>query len=206
MSASLIVSHPQQADHLFLLFHGVGATPDSLIPLAERIAGQQPQAAVVSVCAPYPSDLSNAGYQWFSVRGVTEENRPQRIQAVLAEFIQAIRDWQSATGCGAQNTTLIGFSQGAIMSLSLTQQDGDIPASRVVSLSGRFATLPDKAPAVSLHLLHGKQDGVMDWRLTQQAYEQLQQLGAGVTLDLFDDLGHSISAPEAGVLLNYLRN
>jgi predicted esterase len=35
--------------------------------------------------------------QWFSVQGVTEENRQQRIDAIMPTFIETVRYWQKQT-------------------------------------------------------------------------------------------------------------
>lgn len=47
-----------------------------------------PNAFIVSVHAPYASDLgsngsNSAGAQWFSVQDITEENRPARVAEAL---------------------------------------------------------------------------------------------------------------------------
>jgi predicted esterase len=69
-------------------------------------------AVIVSVQAP---DAQGSGRQWFSVQGVTEDNRPARVAATMPRFVQAVREWQQASGVDTASTTLIGFSQGAIM-------------------------------------------------------------------------------------------
>jgi phospholipase/carboxylesterase len=40
------------------------------------------------------------GRQWFSVQGVTEENRQQRIDAIMPTFIETVRYWQEQSGVG----------------------------------------------------------------------------------------------------------
>ena len=112
----LVLQSPAPARELFLLFHGVGASPQDLVPLGQLIARAFPEAAVASVPAPDRSDFGS-GLQWFSVRGVTEENRPERVQATLGRFLDTVRAWQERTGVSAAATTLVGFSQGAILSL-----------------------------------------------------------------------------------------
>ena len=49
MADALIVQQPSAAQHLVLLFHGVGASPQGLLPLAAEIARADPRAWVVSV-------------------------------------------------------------------------------------------------------------------------------------------------------------
>jgi phospholipase/carboxylesterase len=178
---------------LLLLFHGVGSSAGDLRPLGEALAALHPDACVVSVRSPDLSDLGQ-GWQWFSVQGVTEANRPSRVAEAMPRFADAVRAWQRDSGVGPEATTLIGFSQGAIMALESTQQSEPV-AARVVALAGRFAQAPRIAPsAVTLHLLHGEQDRVMPAALAVDAAAQWRALGGAVTLDLLPGLGHGIDA------------
>ncbi|MBX3637980.1 MAG: esterase [Rubrivivax sp.] len=195
MRDDLLIQQPDAAAtrQLLLLFHGVASSAEDLRPLGEALAAQRPQACVVSVRSPDPSDLGR-GWQWFSVQGVTEANRPARVAAAMPRFVEAVRAWQHAAGVGASGTTLIGFSQGAIMALESTQQSEPI-AGRVVALAGRFAQAPRvAAPQVALHLLHGDADRVMPPALAEQAARQWRVLGGNASLDMFTGLGHGIDA------------
>lgn len=178
---------------LILLFHGVGSRPEDLVPLGRMLAEADTAAWVVSVRSPDPCDLG-AGWQWFSVRGVTEDSRPARITAAMPSFVRCVRDWQARAGVDAARTTLIGFSQGAIMALESTQQPETV-AARVISLAGRFASPPRVAPGITqVHLLHGEQDPVIDPRYSVLAGETLRALGAAVSVELFPGLGHGVDA------------
>lgn len=75
---SLMLTNPQASDQLVLLFHGVGSSAQDLAPAGQALAQARPRATVVSVEAPHPSTLGR-GKEWFSVIGITEQNRPQRI-------------------------------------------------------------------------------------------------------------------------------
>ena len=184
---------PTPADELVLLFHGVGSSAEDLRPLAQALAPQRPQAWIVSVRAPHPSEFG-AGWQWFSVQGVTEANRPVRVAAAMPAFLQSVDAWQRETGAVTARTTLIGFSQGAIMALQATQQRQPV-AGRVIAIAGRFAQPPQAVPAGTLlHLMHGEQDRVMPVGLAVDAQRQLRALGARATLDLYPGLGHGIDA------------
>ena len=185
----LIVQRPAKPKQLVLLFHGVGSSARDLAPLGEALVPHLPDAAIVSVQAP---EGSGRGWQWFSVQGVTEADRPARVAAAMPGFVQAVMRWQQACAVGPAETTLIGFSQGAIMALESTQMESP-PAARVIALSGRFARPPRIAHgSVRTHLMHGDADAVMPVRLAVDALAQLQGLGAVATLDRFPGLGHGI--------------
>lgn len=204
MSDALVLQSPQAPTALFLLFHGVGATPASLAPVGEQLARAFPSAAVVSVPAPDPSDLG-AGLQWFSVRGITEANRPERVAATLPRFLECVKGWQRRLQVDAAGTTLVGFSQGAILALAAAFAQ-PAPAARVVSLSGRFAELPQRSPeGVRLHLVHGAADPVIPVAHAEQAHRTLQALGSSCTLDVVPGLGHGIDTRALELLIARLR-
>jgi phospholipase/carboxylesterase len=185
----LIVQQPPTPLHLVLLFHGVGSNAPDLAPLGEALAPHLPDAVIVSVQAP---DAAGRGWHWFSIQGVTEADRPARVAAAMPGFVQTVQRWQEAAALAPAQTTLIGFSQGAIMALESTQLDRP-PATRVVALSGRFAQPPRIAHAsVRTHLMHGDTDAVMPVLGAVDALAQLQALRAAATLDRFPGLGHGI--------------
>ena len=197
MQDALLIQRPDaaatQPAELLLLFHGVGSSAEDLRPLGQMLAARRPGAWVVSVRSPQRSEFG-AGWQWFSVRGVTEANRPARVAAAMPQFLQTVATWQRDTGVAAARTTLVGFSQGAIMALESTQQ-GEATAARVMAIAGRFAQLPRVAPpGTVVHLMHGDQDRMMPVGLAIDAEQQLRALGAQVTLDRMPGLGHGIDA------------
>jgi phospholipase/carboxylesterase len=208
MQNDLILQRPPTSDNaeLLLLFHGVGSSAEDLAPLGQALTSQRPNAWVISARSPDRSDLGQ-GWQWFSVRGVTEANRPERVASAMPVFLERIRAWQSETGVGPLHTTLVGFSQGAIMALESTQLSGaSRHAARVVAIAGRFAQPPRINPEnVAVHLLHGEQDQVMPIRLALEAERELRSLGSSPTLDRFAGLGHGIDARVLQVIGRRLR-
>lgn len=200
----VVQSPAKPAQQLLLLFHGVGDNPVAMGQIGHWFAPLFPDALVVSVggvepCGPAP------GRQWFSVQGVTEENRQARIDAIMPTFIDTVRYWQKQSGVGPQATALIGFSQGAIMSLESIKAEPGL-ASRVIAFNGRFATLPTAADtSTTIHLIHGGEDRVIDLAFAVAAQEAIQAAGGDVTLDIVEDLGHAIDDRSMQFALDHLR-
>jgi phospholipase/carboxylesterase len=205
MSESIVVQQPgAPAEQLMLLFHGVGGHAEEMLPLARVLGAAFPQALIVSVRAPHASDLGG-GFQWFSVLGITEENRAARIAAAMPEFVATVRHWQGLARAGVEATALIGFSQGAMMALEATREPAPL-AGRVVAIAGRYAELPfEAAPLTTIHLLHGKADPVIAYGHTVAAAERLLALGADVTADVLPFVGHAIAEPLAALVVERLQ-
>lgn len=180
---------------LFVLLHGVGARAADLAPLARRLAAEYPQAAVVGLDGPQAFDAAPAGHdgrQWFSVLGVTEQNRPERVAAALPAFVATLRTLQQRFGVDWPFTALAGFSQGAIMALEAVQAEPQL-AGRVLAFSGRHARAPEHAPAdTTVHLLHGMADRVIPPGAAIDAAQRLVALGGDVTADVLPGLGHEL--------------
>jgi phospholipase/carboxylesterase len=88
----IVQSPATPAQQLLLLFHGVGDNPVSMGQIGSWFAPQFPDALIVSIGGVEPCGPN--GRQWFSVQGVTEENRQQRIDAIMPTFIEIVRYWQ----------------------------------------------------------------------------------------------------------------
>lgn len=193
-----------QVGQLFMLHHGVGSDARAMLGVGQHLAGIFPQAHIVSIQAPHASDLG-VGYQWFSVNGVSEENRGERVQAQMPLFLATLEAWQQRTAIAPEATALVGFSQGGIMSLESTQQQRSV-AARVVSLSGRFVSKPHvPAAGTTLHMIHGKRDSVIHYGLCVQAAEHLVEEGADITADVLPHLSHEINQEVLELLTKRLK-
>lgn len=197
MPARLLQSLPDSGPpaQLFILLHGVGASADDLVPLAQTLRAAFPQAALL---LPDGFDAFDAaptaqGRQWFSVVGVTQENRAERVQAVVPTLIDWVRGHQERLGVGAAATALVGFSQGGIVSLEAAVAAPDL-VGRVLAFSSRFAQLPTSAPPrTTFHFFHGGQDTVIPAQHATAAFEHMAALDEGdATLDIADTVGHAL--------------
>ncbi|MBQ4765601.1 esterase [Pectobacterium versatile] len=200
----VVVQQPSEANRLILLFHGVGDTAAGMAQIGRYFAAALPQAMVVSIAGPFSSGYGD-GRQWFSVQGITEENRFSRIEANLPRFIDTVRHWQEQSGMSAEHTVLVGFSQGSIMSLEALKSESSL-AGHIIAFSGRFAVLPEKAFAdVAVHLIHGEADGVIVVGHAHAAARCFQELGTSFTLDVAPAVGHGIDERMLKQALSYLK-
>lgn len=119
-----VVQRPDKpAKQLLLLFHGVGDNAANMGQIGSWFAPLFPDAMIISVGGVEPCGPN--GRQWFSVQGVTEENRQARIDAIMPTFIETVRYWQQESGVGAEATALIGFSQGRLCPLRASKRSQD---------------------------------------------------------------------------------
>ncbi|HEX3138546.1 MAG TPA: esterase [Rhizobacter sp.] len=176
---------------LFLLFHGVGQEAAAMTPLAQRLAAEYPQAAVVCLNAPDACD-NGVGWQWLDPRGIGDSNRAERVAQALPRFIATVRAVQQQFGLPWERTALAGFSQGAVLSLEAVQAEPAL-AGRVLAFSGRHATPPVHAPHdTTLHFFHGLRDVVIPPAPAVDSAQRLVALGGDVTADVLPGIGHEL--------------
>ena len=169
---------------LLLLLHGLGSHEGDLMPLADYL---DQRFFVVSARAPLT--LQTGAYAWFSVEFTpngllvdAEEAEQSRIR--LLGFIDEL---VSAYPVDARRVYLMGFSQGAIMSLSVALTRPDKTAG-IVAMSGRLPTeaLPDvaeteKLAGLPILAVHGTFDSVLPIQYGRGIQEQLSRLPVALT-------------------------
>ena len=166
-----------------VLLHGVGSSGAGMRPLAGALDLRETH------CPDGPELFDmGPGRQWFSVKGVTEANRPARIAAALPgvrQMIEGLGDpWE---------TFLVGFSQGAIMALHLAAEG--LPVAGVAAIAGRLAgPVPARTDWPPIWLLHGERDAVMPLSVAQSTEGWLRPAGAEPRLTVFPGLGHTVDA------------
>jgi len=182
------------AKQLFILLHGLGSKPSDLVPLANYLKEVFPGAAFFLPEGTHPFDGGGTGRQWFSINGVSDDNRRSRVAQAMPGLRALVRQAQDRFNVLQSDTALMGFSQGAIMALEFSiAHDGGV--GRVLAFSGRFAQLPEKAPELTtLHFLHGESDPVIPVAHAQAAIERLKELDGDATLDIAAAAGHEIDA------------
>jgi phospholipase/carboxylesterase len=146
------------------MLHGIGADENDLFPLARHL---DPRFRIVALRAPRTYQI---GYSWFDLQirndGTILPNAAQAGET-LDDLIAWIRAAPQRHQSNPRRTFLLGFSQGAIMSLGVLRTAPELLAG-VVALSGAspdglFAPRADAGAVARVPLLiaHGSLDDVL---------------------------------------------
>ncbi|WP_112662306.1 alpha/beta hydrolase [Microvirga flavescens] len=185
---------------LIIFLHGVGSRGADLAPIGGLWRQTLPSTDFAAPDAPFMFDQGGPGRQWFSVRGVTEANRPERVAQARAAFDATIAAIVAEHGLTdhPERIALIGFSQGAIMALDVLAS-GRWPIAAVVAFSGRLASPEPITPSLTTKtlLVHGSADPIMPVRESELAEIRLRDAGVAVARGVYPGLGHSISGEGA---------
>ena len=165
---------------LLVLLHGLGSNERDLVGLGSQL---DPRLTVVSVRAPRPY---RGGFAWFGIDWRTDGSLvPNTTQArvTLADFVHWLGATPARLGTDPRRTYLLGFSQGAMMSLGVLRTAPERVAG-IVALSGKFgedlfdqAQAPSDAMAgVALFVAHGTNDDLLpvsDGRAIRDVFQPL---------------------------------
>ena len=184
-------------DSLVVFLHGVGASGADLAPLAEPLSAFLPSTAFAAPDAPARFDGGGLGRQWFSIAGVSADNRQQRIEQAREGFDRVVSAALAERGFAGRldRVALFGFSQGAMMALDAVAS-GRWPVAAVVAAAGRLAGAADPLPAAAATpalLLHGEADAMVPAEESRRAATRLKAAGFNVEARFFARLGHAIS-------------
>lgn len=187
---------------LVILCHGLGANGADLIPLAPILAEALPHALFLAPDAPEACDLLPPGEdagarQWFSLRDWRPSVMAEGAQAARGALDHFIDESLAAHGIAPSDYALLGFSQGAMMTLFAGLRRA-VPPRAILAYSG-ILLAPETLAAEIAHrppvlLAHGERDEVVPAEFSRMAARSLRDLAVPVDLVLAPELGHAIDA------------
>jgi phospholipase/carboxylesterase len=180
---------------LLIFLHGFGSNEADLFGLADAF---DPRFHVLSLRAPMT--LSPQSFAWFMV-DFTPQGPVHDSEAAAKSLVELTDFVEGAVvrlGVDPQRVYLVGFSQGAIMAMSLLLSRPDLIAG-AIAWSGR--TLPEAIPtgAAALALsgkpilvLHGTEDRTLPVHHGRASRDALAKLPVALTYQEFA-MGHEVS-------------
>ena len=177
---------------LLVLLHGYGSNEEDLLGLAPYL---DPRLVCISARAPHV--LPFGGYAWFEIEWSEEGIRfdyEQAWDAVqrIADFVAELRHQHQP-----EQIALAGFSQGAIMALTLAlrQPSEFVGAAALSGTCGEemLPTEPESVRGLPIFMAHGRQDEIIPIEQARAARDLLQALPVDLSY-LEYDMGHAIDA------------
>lgn len=186
---------PGPPDSAVLLLHGLGSNADDLIELAPHLSTVLPNTLFVSPNAPEPCDMAPFGHQWFSLREWSAESMWHGACRAAKTLEAMIADVHSETGLNHNRIALVGFSQGAMMSLHVALRLPEALGA-VVGLSGALiggehltGEIRSRPPVL---LAHGQLDPVVPYGAMIAAADILRRNNVPVETETRPHMAHSV--------------
>ena len=193
---------------LLLLLHGYGSNEEDLFSFAQQLPEEY---YIISARAPYP--LPPYGNAWYAINFDTDINKfSDNDQAIesrerIAGFIDEVIE---AYPVDKEKVTLVGFSQGAILSYAtaLTYPE---KIERVIALSGYLnmdiiekELNTESISKLKFFISHGSADQVIPVEWARKAPEFLKSLGLDVEYHEYP-VGHGVAPQNFYDLLSWIK-
>lgn len=200
-----------RAKSMVVFVHGYGADGADLLGLADPLAPHLPDTAFYAPDAPEPCAGNPMGRQWFPIPwldGSSEEAARQGLLAAASDLNGFLDGLLAEEGLPPAALALVGFSQGAMMSLHIAPRRA-VALAGVVAISGRLLqpeVLEEEAvvkPPVLL--VHGDQDPVVPFQDMSLAGNALLAAGFETYGHVMQGTGHGIAPDGLGVTLQFLK-
>ena len=194
---------------VLLLLHGYGSNEEDLFSFANELPDQY---YVISARAPY--DMMYNSFAWYAINFDADENKfsdieeAQSSRVLIATFIdEVVQNY----AIDANDVTLIGFSQGSILSyavaLSYPQK-----VQRVVAMSGYLNTeMADENyrakdfSNLKIFASHGTVDQVIPVDWARNSIPKIKALGIDIVYKEYP-VGHGVAPQNFFDLKNWLQS
>tara|TARA_B110000858_G_scaffold186246_1_gene229207 strand:- start:1310 stop:1984 length:675 start_codon:yes stop_codon:yes gene_type:complete len=186
------------SNKLVVFLHGYGADGKDLIDLANPFSMAMPNATFISPDAPHPCTMSPSGREWFPIDQI-----PTGAIKASENLISLIQNEAKSLNLSFKDVILIGFSQGAMMSLqcllinnqqfsaiigysgALREENVEAAHNQIINGKHNFANTP-------VLLIHGEKDEVVPFQSLISSKNLLNNIGFNIQTLSRPNLGHGI--------------
>ena len=200
------------ANKLVVFLHGYGADGKDLIDLAKPFGMALPNASFISPDAPHPCAMSPQGRQWFPI----EEIPKGAIKASLG-LLGLIDNEAKKLNLTFKDVILIGFSQGAMMSMqcllinneqlgAIIGYSGALKEENIDAADDQILNGKHKYSDTPILLVHGEQDEVVPFQSLEKSKNLLNKIGFNVQTLSRQDLAHGIDPEGISKGMEFLKS
>ena len=199
LSLEYLVREPKiklEKNPLLLLIHGYGSNEQDLFSFATELPDEY---YIVSARAPY--DIQYGSYAWYAINFDADQNKfsdndqARTSRDLIAQFINELT---TNYPIDAENVTLIGFSQGSILSYAVVLSYPE-KVQRLVAMSGYLNTematddfKENDLSKLKIFASHGKVDQVIPVEWARKTEPALAALGVSIVYKEYP-VGHGIA-------------
>lgn len=187
---------------LLVLLHGYGSNKEDLFSLNPYLPKEY---TVVSYQGPI--NLPWGGYAWFDINSYDNFKKWENVVQAkdsMESIIKTINEDVKTLKLDTKDITLIGFSQGAVLSWALGFNHPE-KFRRIIGLSGYISKniTPSRVPNILCYASHGIQDTTLPVELARTTIESLSKKHHHITYCEFND-GHHLSEESLNSFLDWL--
>jgi phospholipase/carboxylesterase len=189
----------QQASKALLLLHGRGGTANDIAPLANEFCDEQ-----FYIAAPHATN--NTWYP-YSFMANDASNQPW-LDSAVAVITKLITD--TASVIGVENIYLMGFSQGACLTLEAAAINANRYAGVVAFTGGLIGESINVKKyrgnfnGTKVFIGNSDNDPHVPLLRSKESKKVMENMGAIVTLNVYPNMPHTITVAEINAVKNIL--
>lgn len=194
---------------VIFMLHGYGSNEEDLFSFANELPTDY---TIISIRAPH--NLTDFGYAWYSIDFTAPDGRWSDDQEAIKSrdlVVEFIEKACQSYKIDKKNITLLGFSQGCILSIAIALSYPRF-IKNVVGLSGyvnkeiiKKSYETNNHSALNAYVSHGTNDQVIPIDWARQTPNILQKLDVNLTYEEFP-VGHSVSPQNFYSFREWLKN
>ena len=193
-----IIREPQikiKRSPVIFMLHGYGSNEEDLFSFANALP---PEYTIISFRSPY--HLASFGYAWYMINFDADQNNWSDTQQAIESrdlIMQAIEEACRVYDLDARNVTLLGFSQGSILSMAVALSYPK-KIRNVIALSGYLNKdiikegYEREHSMTHFYISHGSSDQVIPVEWARQTPVILDSIGVKCRYEEFP-VGHGVS-------------
>ncbi len=203
------ISLPENASEekkypVIFAMHGRGSDEQDMMRL---LAGLRNRYILVAIQGPLSC---GEGYEYFTIKSFGHPNKDSFWEAVEG-LENLIGELSLEYPMDCEKQMLLGFSQGAILSMSMAIR-GRIPLAGVVALSGYIPRMVSEEMEMENHVKglpvfigHGEIDPIFPWEVAKSNKTYFSERGAELTFKGYP-MGHQVSQEELNDFTAFIEN
>lgn len=201
----LVIPSKTETKNLIFLFHGYGSNKENLQIVGENFANALPSAEIhlangIEHCAE-----TYDGYKWFSMNSDNLDEWETEFAKNSSQIMSYVDSVKNSKNLSYRNVIFSGFSQGAMLSLSLGIHNN---VKAVVAFSGLILS-PDKFlknADTKVLLAHGSNDPVIPVSAVDFTKSALEKFNIDTKVAIAPGLDHAINGYLLDQAVDFLRD
>ena len=188
----LVIPSKVETKNLIFLFHGYGSNKENLWSVGERFSKTLPTAEIHLANGIEHCPETYNGYKWFSMNSNDVKDWEYEFERNAPRIMTYIDSIKNSKNLNYKDMILSGFSQGAMLSLSLGIRNN---VKAVVAFSGLLLS-----PEISLRkantkvlLAHGTNDSVIPISAVDLTKRVLEKFNIDTKTAIAPELDHAIN-------------
>ncbi len=187
-----VISSKTETKSLVFMFHGYGSNKDNLQIVGEKFAEALPSAEIHLANGIEHCPETYDGYRWFSMNSDNVKDWESEFAKNASQIMNYIEIVKDSKNLSYRDIILSGFSQGAMISLSLGIQNN---VKAVISFSGLLLS-PEtclKNVDTKVLLAHGSDDSVIHVSAVDFTKTALEKFNIDTKVAIAPGLDHAIN-------------